>query len=417
MGPGIVVVLTWLGAGDLVDASVAGGLYGYALMWVLALALLVRWLFVSLIARYHLCNERRESVMQGLGRLSPLFPPFIFLSTLLLSHVIGIYMYLGLSEACAALAGGGPAWAWSLGWATLFYFLLARPVFRRVEQVFLVFLALLSVSLIGAAAWSRPDPLAILRGTIGFALPEQQGAFEAHVVAVSLVGAVAGSLANLMYPYFLREKGWNSPEYLRVQKYDLALGILVIIILDLAVWVLGAEVLHGNPAVDPHNLGMTDIARVLDGLGHAGFVLFYLGVFGAVGSSIVGNALAYSSMAVHAFLLWRRHPEAETAYRTHPGYRRMVVWCLFSPIVWVLTGRGDFVPLTVLVNAFQVLLLPLLAMGLWRLTASPGFIGERYRNTVAQNAGMAVFVLVALLGAAGSAQSLLGALGRLLASR
>ena len=41
MGPGIVIAVTWLGAGDLVDSAVSGGSYGYALMWALALALFV----------------------------------------------------------------------------------------------------------------------------------------------------------------------------------------------------------------------------------------------------------------------------------------------------------------------------------------------------------------------------------------
>jgi Mn2+/Fe2+ NRAMP family transporter len=35
-GPGIVIVLTWLGAGDVVDMSTAGANYGYSLLWVLA---------------------------------------------------------------------------------------------------------------------------------------------------------------------------------------------------------------------------------------------------------------------------------------------------------------------------------------------------------------------------------------------
>jgi Mn2+/Fe2+ NRAMP family transporter len=42
-GPGIIVVLTWLGAGDLVDSAMAGAHYGYALMWGLALALIIRY--------------------------------------------------------------------------------------------------------------------------------------------------------------------------------------------------------------------------------------------------------------------------------------------------------------------------------------------------------------------------------------
>ena len=47
-GPGIVVVLTWLGAGDVVDMAVAGSSYGYSLMWVLVVAILM--LLVALAA-------------------------------------------------------------------------------------------------------------------------------------------------------------------------------------------------------------------------------------------------------------------------------------------------------------------------------------------------------------------------------
>ena len=56
-GPGIIIVLTWLGAGDIVEVGVAGGNYGYALMWVVVVAVVMRFLFVSLIAKYQLCNE------------------------------------------------------------------------------------------------------------------------------------------------------------------------------------------------------------------------------------------------------------------------------------------------------------------------------------------------------------------------
>src|SRR3954470_18679807 len=68
-GPGIVIVLTWLGAGDIVDMGVAGANYGYSLMWVLVAALLFRFVFVSLIARYQLCNQHGEGVLDGLARL------------------------------------------------------------------------------------------------------------------------------------------------------------------------------------------------------------------------------------------------------------------------------------------------------------------------------------------------------------
>jgi len=74
-GPGIVIVLTWLGAGDVVDMGVAGSNYGYSLMWVLVLAVFMRFVFVSLIARYQLCNPHREGVLDGLARLHPIYAP------------------------------------------------------------------------------------------------------------------------------------------------------------------------------------------------------------------------------------------------------------------------------------------------------------------------------------------------------
>ncbi len=77
MGPGLVVALTWLGAGDLVDSAVAGGHYGYSLMWAMVIALFVRFVFVSIIAKYQLCNHRGESVMAGLKRVHPYLPVFV----------------------------------------------------------------------------------------------------------------------------------------------------------------------------------------------------------------------------------------------------------------------------------------------------------------------------------------------------
>ena len=52
LGPGVIYVLTALGAGDLVDSSVSGSHYGYALMWALVLATLVRFLIVNIIPMY-----------------------------------------------------------------------------------------------------------------------------------------------------------------------------------------------------------------------------------------------------------------------------------------------------------------------------------------------------------------------------
>jgi len=408
LGPGMVVALTWLGAGDLVDAAVAGRDYGYALMWALALALLVRWAFVSTIAKYQLCNPRGETVLEGLGRLHPYFPPFLCLATLLFAHGVGVYLYQGLGESLHALFGGPPA-GWAIAWAIVSFVLVFRPVWRRIEWVFMGFLGLLGVSLITAALWAGPDWGGVLRGTFGFAVPPQRGSFTALVVVVSLIGAVGGSLANLMYPYLMREKGWTTPAHRRLQLYDLAFGVLAMIVLDLAVWVLAAQEFRGASLATAMDLGDLLTHR----LGPWGGTLIYLGIFAACATTVVGNGLAFSYLATDAFLVWRAPASERRAgdYRTHPLYRACVVWILCSPLAWVVGGRTSFVQVTVMINALQVLILPVLAGGLWCLTGSEVFIGKEHRNGLWENALLAVLFMLAVIGAGRMAMTLLPGLG------
>ena len=79
LGPGIVFVLTAMGAGDIVDSSVSGSHYGYALMWVLAVAILVRFVIVNIMARFDMCNTEGITLLQGYGRLHKAFPWFFII--------------------------------------------------------------------------------------------------------------------------------------------------------------------------------------------------------------------------------------------------------------------------------------------------------------------------------------------------
>lgn len=404
LGPGVVIVLTWLGAGDIVQTGVAGGDYGYALMWIIVIAVLMRALFVSLIAKYQLCNERREGVLDGLARLHPWYAPGLTLLALLMSHVYGAYFLAGLGEVCTNLTGWGQNWHWALFWALVALTLVFRPVYGHVEWIFKGLLVLLSVSLLGTAAWVGPSPSGILEGIFALEMPAQQGRFDALLLASAMIGAMGGSLANLLYPYFLEQKGWNGPQYRRVQTYDFALAVIVMTVLNLAVWTLGAELLHSRGGTIDD---VEDLARLLAlVLGAGGRVLFYLGVFAALFTSLVGTAMGLAYMASHGYLRFRHGADPiATDYRTHPMYRIAVVWALLSPVVWSLPGMPDFITLTLIANSAQVVLIPMLVGGLWWLTASSTYIGPRYRNRPWENAVMLLLLLLGLVAAYGAVQS------------
>ena len=164
-GPGIVIVLTWLGAGDVVDMGTAGANYGYALLWVFVVAILFRFLFVSLIARYQLCNQHSEGVLDGLARLHPVYAPVLFVASIVMGHVYGSYMTRGVGEVCRNVFGFGAIWQWAVVCNGAAMYLVFRPTFRALELVFFFFLAVMSVSFVGSAVWVGVDPGEVAPGS------------------------------------------------------------------------------------------------------------------------------------------------------------------------------------------------------------------------------------------------------------
>ena len=405
-GPGLVVVLTWLGAGDIVDMGVAGANYGYSLMWVLVLAVVMRFLFVSLIAKYQLCNSRGEGVLDGLARLHPGYAPLLFVAAIVMGHVYGSYMTVGVGEACRNVTGLGEVWMWALLWNGLALVLVTRPQYQVIETLFKIFLAVLSISLLGTALWVGPEPAAILQGFYRLEMPEQAGQFDPLLVGTAMLGAIGGSLMNFVYPYFLDAKGWRGPGFRRLQVYDFLLAVGVMIVLNLAIWTLGAKLLWPDHSIEE----MDDLPRLLsEVLGPGGRWLFYVGIFSAIYTSLIGHAIGLGMMGGHAWLRLRASGDqmfTVADYRTHPWYRVIAIFCLISPLIWTLPGMPDFVTLTLVANGGQIILLPVLAAGLWKITASAQLIGTEYQNRPWENLVMAAWLVLSVIVAVKAIQAI-----------
>ena len=404
-GPGLVVVLTWLGAGDIVEMGTAGADFGYSLMWVLVLAVGMRWVMVSVIARYQLCNPRGEHLLDGLCRIHRAYAPLLLIAAVLMGHLYGSYMTRGIGEACRNATGIGSVWGWALAWNGIALLLVFRPAFQRIEVVFKILLLLLSVAFLGTAVMVGPSPTGILRGLVSLEMPEKTGHYGPLLVAMGMIGAVGGSLMNLVYPYFLDSKGWRGSQFRKLQFYDFLLAMAVMLILDLSIWTLGAETLHADGGtIDT----MDDLPWLLGTrLGRLGELVFYAGIFAAVFTSLIGHALGLGMLASHCWLRITS-PDINPAgidFRTTRLYRAVATWCLISPLIWTLPGMPDFVALTLVVNALQVILLPLIAGGLWILSSRGGDIGPTFRNRWWEHLVLALLLGLAVVGAWGAITS------------
>jgi Mn2+/Fe2+ NRAMP family transporter len=399
-GPGLVIALTWLGASDLVNSAVAGASYGYALMWALVVSLLARFAFVNIIAKYELCNERGETLMAGLVRIHKSVPLVILFLTLLLSHLYGSYLIRGIGEATHKLTFDmGQPWMWSLAWVAATFFIVFVGGFKTTEKIFYVFLAILSLVFIGIALWVGPSPIGILKGVFLFKVPPTTGKFEALLVVVALIGAMAGSIPNLLYPYFIRQKGWNGPRYRRVQTYDLMFGVLVMIVLDLAVWIVAAEVLH------PKGMQISNVDELANlfvmVVGPIGAPLFHAGLLSIVATTIIGCAMGFGCLSQDIVHKLKHGPQAAVApaeMKNKRTYRLVVTWFLITPLIWTIPSMPGFVPLTIGTNVIVVMTIPIVAGILWYLTASSKYIGAKYQNNAWENLTMGLLFALAAYG-------------------
>ena len=253
---------------------------------------------------------------------------------------------------------------------------------------------MLSVSFLGCAIWVGFDLRDVARGLIRVEMPGRQGVYDPWRVTLAMIGAVGGSLMNLVYPYFLEAKGWRGPEYRRVQLYDFLLGVSAMLVLNLAVWVLGAELLYPDrriehledlPNLVSNVLGTARTAAVLRGdllgnlhVDHRTRRRARLARHACVAPNALGRAARRDRLPAASLLSMDRRLVPDSAadldHARHARVRRADA------------GRQQ---------RARSSCCPMLAGGLWWITASERLIGRDYRNRWWENAVMALLFALA----------------------
>jgi Mn2+/Fe2+ NRAMP family transporter len=406
-GPGIVVALSWVGTGDLIDNSVAGGNYGYALLWVLPLSLVFRFVFVNALGKYPLYNVQQDpSIVRGIARAHPAFGWLMLVSFVIYTHILLAFTLSGVGVSLEGLFGGLPSFWWSVIGALSVFAVTLKGAYRLIEQIFKVILAVMVLTFVVGIALVGINWGELVKG-FAFELPPQQGLFDSGLVASSLVLATLGSMANLFYPEFLREKGWTTPAHRKVQQYDLLFGTVVVLFLGVAVWAIGAEVLYGRQGVSEAG----DIAGALgQAVGPVGPYIFYLGLLGAAWTTVAGSLFALGKMVVESLHVVRprRAERYAGAITKDPVYRWMILWGLLA-VVWSLPNAPGFVALVVVSHVLTSPFLLLIVIALIVMLNRTDIMG-RYTNSWKENLGLG---LVAVFVAAAAVQGIGKAIGEI----
>ncbi len=401
IGPGLVYVLTVMGAGDIVSNSAAGADYQYALIWALGVTLVFRYVWVSTSAKYVLVTG--ETLLQGYGRLGNWIIWIIFAALILFRHLSNLYLILLMGTVGDLLFPLPTHWSsaiWSIFFMGAGFVMMVWGGYPILESFSKVLAAAMGISLMIAASLSHPDPTGILHGTFVPTIPGATGFYSSTLLLMALVGTEAGSMTNLTYPYFMYEKGWRDVSYMKQQRFDLGFGVVCLFLMGALLQIAAAGTVHplGIKLEGPEQL----VRIFSQSQGAVGLLIFALGLGGATFSTYVGATTGYALIFTdicRSYIPSLKKAATEKGNkrapaRNDPLFRWAIVFWSFSPL-YILFTNASPVWLVLTISSIVIVVIPVLALPLLLLTNDRKLMGK-YRNGWFTNTILVMLVLVSL---------------------
>ena len=399
IAPGILMAATGVGAGDLLTASLAGSKVGLALLWAVVAGAILKFTLNEGLARWQLATN--STLLEGwvwkLGR----WIQWVFLAYLLLfTMVTG-----GALVTACGLAGSGffplgdvdtSKIIWGIAHSLMGYALVRYASFRVFEVLMSVCIGVMFVTVVLTVFLMGPDWPAIGRGFIP-SLPPGGTAW-----LLGVMGGVGGTVTLLSYGYWIRERPREGREGVRICRIDLTVSYVMTALFGISVVIIGSR-------IEVTDRGATLALQLADQLalvlGPPGRVLFLLGFWGAVFSSLLGvwQSLPYlfaDFMELRAG--WqpglRRNPDL----RSTPAYRSYLTAISVVSLIFL------WVPVSYIQLAFGVVgafFLPLLALTLLIMNNQRRWVGSDFLSGWMPNTVLVVGLLFfAYVGGQGAYQ-------------
>jgi Mn2+/Fe2+ NRAMP family transporter len=388
IGPGLVVAATGVGAADLVATLVAGAKFGYTLLWVAVLGAVIKVVLVEGAGRFSLSSGR--TIFEGwrsLGRWTTwYFAPYIVVwglvygATAMSSSalpVVALFPDLSLRWTAVAFGLAGLVMVWFGSYATF-------------ERITVALVGVMFVTIVGAAVVTLPNLGEILLGLRPI-FPD-----DSVFNILALAGGVGGTITLAAYGYWLREKGWSTPRFMKVMRIDNSVAYAVTGIFVVAMLIVGAELFHSaNIAVGTDDQALVEVSDVLaDRYGDTFRYVFLVGFWAASFTSLIGVWSGVSLMFADFVGNLRDLPPGHEDTRTGGRFFKLyLLWLTFPPMLLLLLDQP--VGLILAYGTLGALFMPFLALTLLvLLNRRDGMVPKAWRNSWLSNSLMALCALL-----------------------
>jgi Mn2+/Fe2+ NRAMP family transporter len=375
IGPGYMQSAMTLGSGTAASSLFAGAVFGYDLLWVAPLGMIIGILVMGVVSHQTLSTGQR--VLPAMATHANKWLAWGFALAAVIASIVWHFPQYNLAAAVLTDATdtvgieGVPRMAASavvLVWAVVLSLTYGKS--SRLVRLYESFLKYTVWGIVLLLAWvvmqTETDWGGVLGGFMP-SLPESSGDISSIEVVVAGVAAAVGINMLLLYPYSLLARGWGR-EHRGLARFDLFTGMLIPYALASSLMVIAAaNTLHASGVEVTKGAAVSTLARVLgDVIGPvSGRMLFDLGILAMTLSTITLHMVVCGFVAMEWFGL----PFGSTKQRL---FTLLPVPGVFAPMLWSDYAVWLAMPTTIICGA----MLPIAYIGFLILQRSKAYLGD-----------------------------------------
>jgi len=383
-GPGWLQSAMTLGGGSAASSLAIGAVFGYKLLWVQPIAMLLGVIMLSAMSYQTLATGARP-----FGAMKKYVSPALAwawaLATLLATVIWHFPQYaIGAgvtADMVEAVTGWAPAkgaghvammlaigvvilvvstvitWNYASGWKGI------RLYERALKAMVWVIIASFAVVIVrstiqGKVAWGE-----VLKGFLPLYLPLDE---HGIMTVLGAFGASVGINMTFMFPYTILARGWTK-EYTGLARFDLVTGMFIPFTLATGLMIVAAGCTIYGTVPAGASVKPVEAARMIAAAGVGRFIgrlIFGLGILGMVLSSITTHMLVAGFAAAEIFGFEQKGWKYKlAALIPAPGMLGVILWQYFHMYIAVWT------------SAICGLMLPIAYVGFFALHNSRRYLG------------------------------------------
>ena len=344
LGPGLIVMVGDNDAGAFGTYAQAGQNYGTTLLWTLMLLIPVLYVNQEMVVRL--------GAVTGVGharlifeRFGAFWGAFSVIDLFLLNALTLVTEFIGISLALRYL--GLPQFWGVLASAAIVMLAVSTGDFRRFER-FAIVLVFGSLLLVPIVLMVHPPVDQIAADFLVPKLPKDGKLSEVMLLIIAIVGTTVAPWQLFFQQSYLVDKR-ITPRFINYERWDLVLGIALVILGAVAMISFSAAIFEGHPEAGNYTDALGTALGLEQHAGRLPATLFALALLDAsiVGAAAVSLSTAYAIGDVFSLKhsLHRKPSDAKGFYG---------VYCALILIAAVLVLTPG-TPLGLLTNAVQTL--------------------------------------------------------------